>query len=235
MRGAPEVKAWAEGGGYKVTVYREVKGGAAYRKIGEYGKESGKRAGFLWKKRRVYMVMLEKEGEVGGSAASKRGNKKYGRRAPARGILVGSNREQSVASNNSRPSTCGVGSVGGAESNDVEQQRKAAWGWQRREDTLEGAGERAGNAVVLEHMDEKDVDSLWAVLCVLEGKSNSVEELIRQVWRQAWKVDTRRVQGRSACHRRKSHRRGTSRERHKGDRWEDHRTCKHGRRRGDTK
>ena len=77
------MKAWAEGGGYKVTVYREVMGGAAYRKIGEYGKESGKRAGILWKKRRVYMVILEEEGEVGGSAASKRGNKEYGRRAPA--------------------------------------------------------------------------------------------------------------------------------------------------------
>ena len=67
MGGPPEVEAWAAGGGYRVTVYRQAKGGAGYRKINEYGEESGKRAGILWMKKRVYAVMWEKEGEGGGS------------------------------------------------------------------------------------------------------------------------------------------------------------------------
>ena len=37
-----EVEAWAAGGGYRVTVYREAEGGAGYRKIKDYGEESRK-------------------------------------------------------------------------------------------------------------------------------------------------------------------------------------------------
>ena len=35
-----------------------------------------------------------------------------------------------------------------------------------------------GDGVVVEHMDRKDVDYLWAVLCALEGRPNSEEELV---------------------------------------------------------
>ena len=59
----------------------------------------------------------------------------------------------------------------------MEQQRKAGWSWKRREDALEGAREQTGDGVVMEHMDGKDVESLWAVLCALEGRPNSEEEL----------------------------------------------------------
>ena len=44
-------------GGYRVTVYRETKDGAGYRRIQEYGEQIGIRAGFLWKKTRVYEVV----------------------------------------------------------------------------------------------------------------------------------------------------------------------------------
>ena len=70
--------------------------------------------------------MWVKEGEVGGSEAREEGNKEYRRQTPARAIMVGSNREQSVTSNDSRPATCGTGSVGSAEGNDTEQQCRAA-------------------------------------------------------------------------------------------------------------
>ena len=111
--------------------YREANGGAGYRKLKEYGEESGKRAGILWMKRRVYAVIWEKEREVGGRAAREEGDNEYRRRPPVRAIVVGSDREQSVTSNNSGPSTCGAGSVRTAEGNDVEQQPKAAWAWKR--------------------------------------------------------------------------------------------------------
>ena len=42
---------------------------------------------------------------------------------------------------------------------------------------MEGAQERTGDAVVVEYMDRKDVVSLWAVLCALEGRLKSKEEL----------------------------------------------------------
>ena len=63
------MESWAAGGVYRVTVHRETKNGAGYRKIKEYGGTSGKRAGILWMKKRVYAVMCEKErGERGGEA-----------------------------------------------------------------------------------------------------------------------------------------------------------------------
>ena len=89
MGGPPVVEGWAAGGGYRVTVYREAKGRAGYRKIKEYGEESGKRAGILWKKKWVCAVMWEKEGELGGNEAREEGDKEYGRGAPARAIVVG--------------------------------------------------------------------------------------------------------------------------------------------------
>ena len=45
MRRPPQVEAWAAGGGYRVTVYREAKSGPGYRKIKEYGEDSGNREG----------------------------------------------------------------------------------------------------------------------------------------------------------------------------------------------
>ena len=38
---------------------------------------------------------------------------------------------------------------------------------------MEGAQERTGHGSVVEHMGGKDVHSLWAVLCALEGRPNS--------------------------------------------------------------
>ena len=160
------------GGGYKVTVYRGTKDGAGYRKIQEYGKENGIRAGILWKKTRVYAVVWVKEGEVRGSAAGEGSDEDKSRRAPARGS-VGSERGHNVTSSNSRPSTCVAGSVGSTEANDVEQQRKAAWAWKRPENAFEGVRERTAVGVLVEHMDGKDVDSLWAVLCALDGRLSS--------------------------------------------------------------
>ena len=142
------MEAWAEGGGYKVTVYREAKGAAGYRKIKEYGEESGKRARILWMKKRVYGVMWDKEGEVGGSAAREEGDDEYGSGAPARTILVASHRGQGVMSNDSMPSMCGAGSVESAEGNDSEQQRKAAWAWKRPQDAVEEARERTWDGMV---------------------------------------------------------------------------------------
>ena len=58
---------------------RETKGAAGYRNIKEYGEEGGTRAGILWMKKRVYTVMWQKEGQVGGSDAREEGNKEYAR------------------------------------------------------------------------------------------------------------------------------------------------------------
>ena len=176
--------------------YREAKGGAGYRKVKEYGEESGKRAGILWMKKRVYAVIWEKEREVGGTAAREEGDNEYGRGAPARAIVVGSDREQSPTLNNSRPLTCGAGSVGIAAGSDVEQPRKAAWAWKRQDDAVEGAQERTGQGVVVVHMDGKDVHSLWAVLCVLEGRPNGKEELTMIRQGVATRVESRHKAGR---------------------------------------
>ena len=92
---------------------------------------------------RVYELVWEKEGEVRGSAAGEGGDQDQGRGKPVR-TIVGSNRGQSVASNDGRPSTCGAGSVGSTEGNDVEQQRKAVGAWKRRMNALEGARELTG-------------------------------------------------------------------------------------------
>ena len=64
----------------------------------------------------------------------------------------------------------------------MEQQRKAAWAWKRREETLERVREKARDGLPVEHMYGKDVKSMWEVLCALEGRPNSEEELqkIRQ-------------------------------------------------------
>ena len=74
------------------------------------------------------------------------------------------------------------GVLGVRKGTPVEQQRKVAWAWKRREDAVEGAQEQTGDGVVVEHMDGKDIHSLWAALCELEGRLNSKEELtmIRQ-------------------------------------------------------
>ena len=87
-----------------------------------------------------------------------------------------------MASSESRPLGCGAGSVGSTEGNEFEQQRKAAWTWRRREEALEGASEKARDGVLVEHMYVKDANSMLEVLCALEGRPNSEEELqkIRQ-------------------------------------------------------
>ena len=182
------------GGGYKVTVYRETKDGAYYRKIQEYGEENGMNAGILRYKTRVYEVVWEKEGKVRGIAAGEGGDEDQRRGALAR-ASVGSERGHIVTSSHSRPVTCGAGSVGSTEGNDVEQQRKAAWAWKRREDALEGARERTGDGVLVEYMDGKDVDSLWAVLCAPEGRPSSEEELKKIRQGVATRVESRHNSG----------------------------------------
>ena len=61
-----------------MTVQMEAKVGAGYTKMKEHAVESGNRAGILWMKKRVYAVMWEKEGEVGGMESSEEGDKEYG-------------------------------------------------------------------------------------------------------------------------------------------------------------
>ena len=100
-----------------------------------------------------------------------------------------------MASGESRPSTCGAGSVGSAEGNEVEQQRKAAWAWRRREEALEGAREKTGDGVLIEHMYGKDVNTLWEVLCALEGRPNSEEEVQRIRQGVATRVESRHNMG----------------------------------------
>ena len=144
MGGAPEVEAWVMGGGYRVTLYRETKDGAGYRKIQEVGEDKGVRAGIPWKKTRVYEVVWEQEGQEKGGTAGEGGEADKCGGAPAR-ANVGTERGHSVTSSDSGPSTCGRKSVGSTEGNDVEHQRKAAWAWKRREDAFEGAQDRTGS------------------------------------------------------------------------------------------
>ena len=119
-------------------------------------------------KHRVYTVMWEGDEEGGeGHRQTGRGVREetkrveYGRGVPSRATPAGQGREQSVTSNDSRPSTCGAGSVEGDE---AEQKRRAAWLWKRGEDILEGARERTGDMVVVEEMEGRETDSLWGVL-----------------------------------------------------------------------
>ena len=159
MGGPPEVEAWAAKNGYRVKVYRKTKDGEGYRKIQEYGGEQGMRAGILWRKTRVYEVVWEHEETGEGSTTGEAGRAGAGGGAQVR-VGAGGKRGHSVASGESRPSTCRTGSVGSAAGNDEEQQRKAAWAWKRREGALEGARERAEEGVLVEHMYGKDVNTL---------------------------------------------------------------------------
>ena len=192
MGGAPEVEAWAMGGGYRVKVYRETKDGAGYRKIQEFREEKGVCVGILWQKTRVYEVVWGQEGEVKRSSARDGDGEEICRGPPAR-ASVGNDRGHSVTSSDSRPSTCGAGSVGSTEWNEMEQQRKAAWAWKRWKEALEGARERTGDGVLVEHMDRKAVDSMWAVLCALEGSTSSGQELQKIRQGVATKVESRHM------------------------------------------
>ena len=176
MQGPAEVEAWAVGSGYRVKVYRETKDGAAYRKIQEYGGEKGVHVGILWRKTRVYEVVLGQE-EVENRSTARGAEGEGLRRGAQAAASVGCERGHSAASGEIRPSTSGAGSVGSTEGNEVEQQRKAAWAWKRREEVLEGAREKTGDGGVIEHMHGKHVNTLWEVLCALEGRPNSEEEV----------------------------------------------------------
>ena len=111
MGGPPEVEAWAVGNGYRVKVYRETKDGEGYRKMQEYGWEKGMMVGILWSKTRVYEVMLEHEETGEGSTTGEAGRAGMGGGAQVR-VGAGGQRGHSVASGESRPLTCGTGSVG---------------------------------------------------------------------------------------------------------------------------
>ena len=194
MGGPPEVEAWTVKSGYQVKVYQETKGGEGYRKIREYGGEKGVQVGILSRKTRVYEVVWEHEEPEKGSTAREAERAGRGGGAQVR-VGVGGARGHSVASSESRPSTCGAGSVGSKEGNQVEQQRKAAWAWKRREGASQGAGEKTGEKVLIEHMYGKNVNTLWEVLCALEGRPNSEEEVQRIRQGVATRVESRHNMG----------------------------------------
>ena len=177
-----------------MKVYRETKDGEGYRKIQEYGGEQGMTAGILWRKTRVYEVVWEHEETGEGSTTGAAGRAGAGGGAQVR-VGAGGERGHSVASGESRPTTCRTGSVGSAAGNEEEQQRKAAWAWKRREGALEGARERAEEGVLVEHMYGKDVNTLWEVLCALEGRPNSEEEVQRIRQGVATRVESRHNMG----------------------------------------
>ena len=108
MGGPPEVEAWAMGSGYRVNMYRETKDESGYRKIQEYGREKAVSIGILWKKTRVYEVVWGREEAVKRSTAREGDGEGLCRGAQAR-VSVGSEKGHSVASSESRPSTCGAG------------------------------------------------------------------------------------------------------------------------------
>ena len=124
--------------------------------------------GILWSKTRVYEVVWEHEETGEGSTTSEAGRAGSGGGAQVR-VGEGGERGHSVASGESRPSTCGAGSVGSTAGKEEEQQSKAAWAWKRREGALEGAREKAEEGVLVEYMYGKDVNTLWEVLCALES------------------------------------------------------------------
>ena len=178
MGGPPEVEAWVVKSGYRVKVYRETKDGEGYRKIQEYGGEKGVHVGILWRKTREYEVVWEHEEAEDGSTAREAEREGSCGGSQVR-VTVGSKGGHSVASGESRQSTCGAGSVGSTEANEEEQQRKAAWAGKRREEALEGAREKTADGVLIGHMYGKDVNALWEVLCGLEGRPNSEEDVQR--------------------------------------------------------
>ena len=60
---------------------------------------------------------------------------------------------------------------------------------------MEGARERAEEGVLVEHMYGKDVNTLWEVLCALEGRPNSEEEVQRIRQGVATRVESRHNMG----------------------------------------
>ena len=190
MGGPPEIEAWAVRSRYRVKVYRETKDGAGYRKIQEYGGEKGVHVGILWRETRVYEVVWEHEEAENGSTAREAEGEGSCRGAQAR-VIVGSERGHSVASGERRLLTCGAGHVGSTEGKEVEQQRKAAWASKRREEAMEGVREKTGDGVLIKHMYRKDVNTLWEVLCALEGRPNSEEEVQRIRQGVAARVESR--------------------------------------------
>ena len=150
--------------------------------------------GILWRKTRVYEVVWEHDEPEEGSTTREAGTAGSGGGAQV-SMGEGGERGHSVASGESRPSTCGAGSVGSTAGNEVEQQRKAAWAWKRREGALEGAREKTGEGVLVEHMYGKDVNTLWEVLCALEGRPNTEEEVQRIRQGVATRVESRHNMG----------------------------------------
>ena len=77
----------------------------------------------------------------------------------------------------------------------MEQQRKAAWVWKRREEASEEAREKTGDGVLIEHMYARNVNSLWEVLRALEGRLNSEEELQKMRQEVATRGESRQNMG----------------------------------------
>ena len=123
MGGPLEVEAWAVKNGYRVKVYWETKDGVGYRKLQEYGGEKGVQVGILWRKTRVYKVVWEHEGTGGGRTTGEAGRAGSGGGAQVR-VGEGGERGHSVASGESRPPTCGAGSVGSTAGNEEESNAR---------------------------------------------------------------------------------------------------------------
>ena len=60
---------------------------------------------------------------------------------------------------------------------------------------MEGAREKTGDGVLIEHMYGKDVNTLWEVLCALEGRPNSEEGVQRIRQGVATRVESRHNMG----------------------------------------
>ena len=60
---------------------------------------------------------------------------------------------------------------------------------------MEGAREKTGDGVLVEHMNWKDVNSMWEVLCALEGRPSIEEELQKIRQGSATRVESRHMLG----------------------------------------
>ena len=90
------MEALAEGGGYRVTVYRRMRNGQGNKEMKEYGGAGPKRAGVLWMKEGLYAVMWGRGGEegrgkpeAGGGIGEEANRVRYGRGVPSRATSPG--------------------------------------------------------------------------------------------------------------------------------------------------
>ena len=165
MGGPLEVEAWAAKNGYRVKVYRETKDGEGYRKIQEYGGEQGMTAGILWRKTRVYEVVWEHEETGEGSTTGEAGRAGTGGGARVR-VGAGGEQGHSVASGESRPSTCRMGSVGSAAGEPRRTATQGGMGVEEAEGCIGGGeGESRRRGARRAHVREGRQHNVGGVVC----------------------------------------------------------------------